>query len=328
MTQPAPTTQPMRIGLLGASAIAPWAIVEPARERNGVRLQAVAARDPERAARFATEHGVAHVEATYAALLRRDDIDVVYIALPPSEHVQWAVAALQAGKSVLCEKPLAMSTAELTEMFDAADIAQRPLWEAFHYQHHPAMQSFLATVRSGAVGALRHVEASFTGHMPNKPGEIRWQAALGGGATMDLGCYCLHVLRSLLGDPLRVVSARAQVQAGVDAALTAELVSAAGVSASMACSFLEAEHRSHMVATGARGTLRFENFTSPNWQGELVLEQDGCSLALPIDACSTYGAQMDFVYRSWAGSPDSTQRTDSLANMALIEGVLRAAALR
>lgn len=318
----------MRIGMLGASAIAPWVIARPARGRSDIHLQVVAARDPARAARFTAEHGVAHVAADYGALVQRDDIDVVYIALPPSEHLRWTVAALQAGKAVLCEKPLAMSTAEVEAMFDAADAAQRPLWEAMHYQHHPAMQLFLATVRSGAIGALQHVQASFNGHMPNTPGEIRWQAALGGGATMDLGCYALHAIRALLGDAPQVVSAMAKMQAGIDAALSAELVNAAGITAHMECSFLPAEHRSRLVATGTRGRLCFESSTVPTWQGALVLEQDVNTQELPIAEQSTYAAQLDFVCRSWAQGLDERQRADSLANMALIEAVWRAAGVR
>jgi predicted dehydrogenase len=321
------TTKPLRIGLLGASAIAPWVIIEPARQRGDVQLQAVAARDPARAARFAAEHGVAHVAADYGALLRRDDIDVVYVALPPSEHLRWTVAALQAGKTVLCEKPLALSTAEVAAMFDAAEAAQRPLWEAMHYQHHPAMKAFVAAVRGGEIGELKAVEASFVGHMPHTPGEIRWQAALGGGATMDLGCYALHALRTLLGDPLRVLSASAQVEAGVDAALEANLVSASGVAAHMVCSFLEAEHRSRLVATGSHGTLRFDNFTFPTWHGELALDYKGQCRILPIDPRTTYAAQLDHVCRHWFAPPDAQHRADSLANMALIEAVTRAAGL-
>jgi predicted dehydrogenase len=316
---------PLRIGLLGVSAIAPWVIVEPARGRSDVHLQAVAARDPARAARFAAEHGVAHVAADYAALLRRDDIDVVYIALPPSEHLRWTVAALQAGKAVLCEKPLALSTAEVTAMFDAADAAQRPLWEAMHYHHHPAVKAFVAAVRAGEIGDLQAVEASFVGPMPHTPGEIRWQAALGGGATMDLGCYALHALLTLLGDPLRVLSASAQVEAGVDAALSADLVGPRGVAAHMACSFLETEYRSQLVATGSHGTLRFDNFTFPTWQGDLVLARRGQRQTMQIDPRSTYDAQLDHVFGHWQAPPEARHRVDSLANMALIEAVTRAA---
>jgi predicted dehydrogenase len=268
----------LRIGLLGAARIARWAIVDPARQRHDVALQ--------------------------------------------------AVAALQAGKAVLCEKPLALSTGEVNAMFDAADAAQRPLWEAFHHQHHPAMQLFLAQVRSGAIGALQRVEASFNGHMPYTADEFRWQATLGGGAIMDLGCYALHPIRALLGDPLRVVSAQAQMQAGVDAALSAELVNADGVSAQMECSFLAAHHKSLLVATGQLGTLRFENFTFPNWQGALVLETAGGHQSLPITAPSTYEAQLDFVCRSWSHAPAGRHRADSLANMALIEAVRHVAGLR
>jgi predicted dehydrogenase len=317
----------LRMGLIGASVIAPWAIVEPAKHRKHVQLQAVAARDPARAARFAAEYGVAHVAASYADLVTRDDIDVVYIALPASENQRWVVAALQAGKAVLCEKPLAVTTRQIALMFDAAEAAQRPLWEAMHYRHHPAMQLFLDTVRGGAIGTLQRVEARFVGHLPNKPGEIRWQAALGGGATMDLGCYALHALRTLLGDPLRVVSARAQFDAGIDAALSADLVSAGGIPARMACSFLEAEHRSQLLAFGSHGSLRFDNFTSPTWRGQLLLEQNGSRRSLPITPSSTYAMQLDFVSRHWLAPPEKQHRVDSLANMALIEDVLRAAGL-
>jgi predicted dehydrogenase len=160
--------------------------------------------------------------------------------------------------------------------------------------------------------------------MPHTPGEIRWQAALGGGATMDLGCYALHALRTLLGDPLRVQSASAQVVEGIDAALSADLVGPSGVPARMACSFLESEHRSHLMATGSQGTLRFDNFTFPTWRGDLVLARRGQRQTMQIDPRSTYDAQLDHICGHWQAPPDARHRVDSLANMALIEAVTRA----
>jgi len=195
-------TRTIRVGLLGASSIAPTAIIEPASRRSDVIVQAVAARDPVRAIAFAARYGIEHVAHDYDALIARDDIGLVYVSLPPSEHASWCMAALGAGKAVLCEKPLATSSDEVRRMFTAAASAGRPLWEAFHYRFHPSMREVVDLCRRQAFGEVLRVDVRFDALIAQTAAEIRWQRELGGGALMDLGCYAVQ-LAADPRDPLR-----------------------------------------------------------------------------------------------------------------------------
>src|SRR5918996_1556721 len=128
-------TAPLRLGILGAAKIAPLAVVRPARRSAEATVTAVAARDPERARRFAAKHGIPTVHETYEKLLADEEIDAVYNPLPNALHARWTIAALEAGKHVLCEKPFASNAAEAEEMAAAAERTGRVLMEAFHYRY-------------------------------------------------------------------------------------------------------------------------------------------------------------------------------------------------
>ncbi len=182
----------LRIGLLGASKIAPEAIIKPALAVPRVQVTAVAARNPARAKAYAADHDISTWHDSYTALVTADDIDLVYCALPVSHHAVWTIKALEAGKHVLCEKPFAMNLAEATQMLDAARANQRRVIEAFHYSHHPAFRTCLDWLRAGLIGNVTGLQARFSAPIVVDGVEIRSVAALGGGAMMDLGCYPLH----------------------------------------------------------------------------------------------------------------------------------------
>ena len=188
-------SMPVRFGILGAARITPAALVYPAEAFADVELTCVAARDRTRAEAFAAEHGIGAVLADYAAVVRAD-VDAVYVPLPISEHARWAIAALEAGRHVLCEKPLARNGAEARRVADAARASGCVLMEAFHYRHHPLFARVLELIADGAVGAPRRIDGHFS--VPHvRAGDIRLAYATGGGALMDLGCYCVHWLRQL-----------------------------------------------------------------------------------------------------------------------------------
>ncbi|HTD50007.1 MAG TPA: Gfo/Idh/MocA family oxidoreductase, partial [Acidimicrobiia bacterium] len=148
----------LRIGILGAARIAPSAVIKPARNVDEAAIHAVAARDRTRAQSFASKHGIPKVHDTYAALVADPDLDAIYNPLPNGLHAEWTIAALEAGKHVLCEKPF---TANAKEAEDVAAVASRTglvLMEAFHYRYHPLAQRVLDIVGSGVLGQVRHVE--------------------------------------------------------------------------------------------------------------------------------------------------------------------------
>src|ERR1700723_3473462 len=176
-----------RIGLLGASKIARGAVIAPAKANDDFEVVAVGARDAGRARAYADKYGIEHVAGSYAELVARDDVDVVYNALPPSGHVEWTIAALEAGKAVLCEKPFAMNAGEARRMTEAAASTGQLLIEAFHYRFHPVMRQAEALMRAGALGRVSRATAEFKGTIPRSPDELRWRAELGGGGLIDLG---------------------------------------------------------------------------------------------------------------------------------------------
>jgi predicted dehydrogenase len=227
----------IRIGILGAARIAPRGIVTPANAVLGAEVVAVAARDLERAQDFAAQHSIPLAFGSYAELIARDDIDLVYVALPPSAHLEWCTAALKSGKHVLVEKPFASNARDAERMVAAARASGRHLMEGFHYRFHPLFDRTLAAINGGQIGQVRRIEAVFNANLPDTPGELRYIEALGGGALMDLGCYCMHWIRTVAGDEPTVVSASARCGTpGVDLDIEAELAFTSGPTATLRCS--------------------------------------------------------------------------------------------
>ncbi len=197
----------LRIGILSAASIAPTALVDPARLVDGVQVTAVAARDRRRAEEFADRHDIATVLDSYSALCSSDLVDAVYICTPATLHHHWTLAALAAGKHVLCEKPLAANAVEAAEMVAAGLAADRVMMEAFHWKYHPLAQR-IRSICADELGAIEHMEASFTiGHLTNRA--IQFDLSLGGGSLMDLGVYPLQWVRWVAQDEPSVISAHA-----------------------------------------------------------------------------------------------------------------------
>ena len=221
--------EPLRIGTLGAARITPSALVRPARETAGVEILAVAARDPDRARKFAARHGIPRVHASYEALLDDPDIEAIYNPLPNALHCEWTLRALDAGKHVLCEKPLGSNEVEAQRMVAAAARTGLVVAEAFHWRYHPLAARMREILDSGELGAVRHVDAGMCIPLPLL-GDIRYQLALAGGALMDVGCYPVSIVRFLAGAEPEVVSARVkEIRPGVDRFAETELRFPGGV---------------------------------------------------------------------------------------------------
>ena len=188
-----------------------------ARQSEDVEILAVASRDRQRADEYARENGIERAYGSYEALLADPDVEVVYISLPNSMHVDWTVRALEAGKHVLCEKPLSRRTEEVERAFDVAERQDRLLMEAFMYRHNPQTRRLTELVAQQAVGRVRIVRAAF-GFVAHDPANVRLSAALDGGALMDVGCYCVSGLRLIAGEPERVMGEQAIGGDGVDVA--------------------------------------------------------------------------------------------------------------
>nr|WP_244630716.1 MULTISPECIES: Gfo/Idh/MocA family oxidoreductase [unclassified Microbacterium] len=215
-------------------------MVEPARGVDGVGVVAIGARDPERARAFADRLDLP-AWGDYDAVLADPRVDLVYLALPPVVHAEWATRALAAGKHVLCEKPLSANGTTAAAIADAADAAGRRAFVGFHYRLHGFIADLLDTIGSGVLGEVKLVEIDFSiPHFVVQPGNIRLDGDLAGGAVMDVGCYAVDLMRAAWGE-LEVVSATAQISDAdprIDLQTDAELRLPGGIPALLRASFL------------------------------------------------------------------------------------------
>ena len=319
----------LRIGILGAAKIAPAALIRPARAVPDVEVVGVAARDPERARHFAAKHGIERVHPTYEALVGDPDIDAVYNPLPNGLHGRWTLAAIAAGKHVLCEKPFTANADEAATVARAGDEAGLVVMEAFHYRHHPLAARMREVVDQGLVGEVRHIEAWMCFPLPNRR-DIRYQLDLAGGATMDAGCYAVNMIRFMAGSEPEVVSARAKLSSpGVDRAMVADLSFADGRTARMHTSMLSSSVlRIGLRVSGDRGELRVLNPIGPQHYHRLVVRTPVGKRIEHVAGPSTYQYQLEhFTAAVLAGGPVITTTADAVANMAAVDAVYVAAGL-
>jgi predicted dehydrogenase len=323
------TPPPLRIGILGAARITPMALVRPARAVPEVVLAGVAARVPQRGGDFAIKYRIERAYPSYEAMLKAKDIDAVYNPLPNALHCAWTIRALEAGKHVLCEKPLASNTAEAVQMAEAATRTGRVLMEAFHWRYHRLAARMMRIVASGELGRLRDVEASFCIPLPS-PGNIRFDYALGGGATMDTGCYAIHMLRHIVGAEPEVVRARALLMSpDVDRFMEAEMRFPDGTMGRMSCSLLSGTlFRARVHVRGDRGEMRVFNPIAPHFYHRLTVRTVEGTRHERVNGEATYTHQLRaFVDCVRNGTKIPTGPEDSIANMRVIDAVYEHAGL-
>jgi predicted dehydrogenase len=321
---------PLRIGVLGAARITPMALLRPARHVPEAAILAVAARAPERAQKFAHKHGIARVHPSYDALLADPEIDAVYNPLPNSLHCEWTIRALEAGKHVLCEKPIAANAAEAERMAGGAQRTGRVLVEAFHWRYHPLAARMRAIIDSGELGAVRHVEAHLC--IPLLlPGDIRYRLDLAGGATMDTGCYTISIIRFLAGAEPDVVRAAARLSSpGVDRAMAADFRFPDGCTGRITCSLLSpALLRVSAHVRGERGEMAVFNPIGPQILNWITVRTAAGKRRERIAGDATYTYQLRaFVGAVRRGEPVPTGPDNAIANMRVIDAVYRAAGLQ
>ncbi|MEU3985408.1 Gfo/Idh/MocA family oxidoreductase [Streptomyces sp. NPDC026672] len=333
-------TEGLRIGLLGAAAIAPAALLKPARRNPRVTVTAVAARDRTRAEGFARKHGIPVVHDGYDALLADPRVDAVYVPLPNGLHAEWTAKALGAGKHVLCEKPFTANRAEAERVADAADAAHARdglvVMEAFHYRHHALAERMRAIVTGGELGRLTRVEAEVCFPLP-RFGDIRYDYALAGGATMDAGCYAVHVARLLGGDPTVTAAELLTLRKDprVDRAMTAELAFPDGVSGRVRASMWSRRVLSVRArAVGTAGELDVTNFLMPQLYHRLTVraphDRGGRVVRrerLPRTP-STYDRQLSaFAAAVLDGAPVLTSARDAVVTMGVLDEIYRTGGL-
>jgi predicted dehydrogenase len=314
-----------RIGILGAAGIAPQAVIEPARRRDDVVVHAVASRRPGAAAEYARKHKIANAYEGYEALLADPAIEVVYNALPPSEHARWSIAALEAGKHVLCEKPFAMNSAEAAQMVAAAERSGHLLVEAFHDRHHPAFLHLLKLKQGGKLGRIKTVKAEFAVTIPFDPKSIRHDPEAGGGALMDLGCYPIHWVRAFLNEEpdLVVAASGTRNPLGVDESIIATLRFPSGILADVSCGMAKGTpFKALLTVQCEHGSVEIENPVLPH-RGHSIRERlQGAFRQHTVAGGTTYDYQLQALLDLLDGrTAPLTGGADAVGNMAVIDAI-------
>lgn len=295
-------SRPLCIGLLGASRIADLAVFQ-AIEHTGDIAAAVAARDPQRAARYAAEHQIPVVYDSYEALIDDASLDLIYISLPNGLHAHWAIRALDAGRSVLVEKPAAANVREFAQIEQALERSTGWFFEAFHYADHAATAK-LRSILSGNeptanIGEIQHIEIRMRTPAPPST-DPRWSFELAGGAMMDLGCYAINMLLNIaewtgLNVTLQGASGTAWSEDHrVDAAIASTwLLGSAPVR--MDVNMDEAAFDYGLTVTGASGSVYLPIFAKPQDDDRVVITVDGIERALRVGTRPSYAYQLDRV---------------------------------
>lgn len=317
----------LRWGILGTANIARAAVIPALQASGNGTLVAVASRDRDRAREFARNSGIPGHHGSYLDLLSDPSVEAVYIPLPNRLHREWTIRAAEAGKHVLCEKPLAMDAAECRDMEAAADSNGVRLMEAFMYRFHPRTERLVAMVREGAVGPVRTVRSCFTFRLTN-PSNIRLDRALGGGALMDVGCYCVNVTRTLVGEePDRVQAFAEWGGSGVDVRMAGTLQFPGGALGSFDCA-LTLERRETCEVSGPEGTLRIDPAFLPG-SGDVSIEE--IRGRFPVRLHGTPGIDQyrvmveHFADAVLDGRPLRYPAAEAAANLRVIEALYRSA---
>jgi len=318
-----------------SAAQVPWGILSTARinekvlagarRSDRVKVVAVASRDRGRAEAYARRHGIERAHGSYEALLEDPDVEAVYISLPNSLHVEWSIEALEAGKHVLCEKPLSRRPEEVERAFDAARRAGRLLSEGFMYRHHPQTARLKELVDEGAIGKLRLIRAAFSFDVLRERDErdIRLRADLDGGSLMDVGCYCVSASRLLAGEPRRVYGEQVVGPSGVDVRFSGTM-RFAGAVLSQFDSALELPARDELEAIGSEGSL----FLDDPWHCRspaIELRRDG-RRPIVIEPLDPYTLELENVSAAIRGeAPLLLGREDALGQARAIAALSHSA---
>jgi predicted dehydrogenase len=286
---------------------------------------AVASRSAERAEAYAREHGLRRAYGSYEGLLSDPEVDAVYVPLPNSMHVEWSIRALEAGKHVLCEKPMSRHPEDVARAFDVAERKRLVLMEAFMWRHHPQLERARKLIAAGTIGTLRLVRAafSFTGRPAS---DIRLQRDLEGGGLMDVGSYCLSGCRALTGsEPERVYGEQVLGGHGVDVAFAATLRFPGDVLGTFDCGMSYAA-RDELEAVGDEGSL----FLDDPWHGrEAVIEvrrPDRSTERVETGPANSYALELENFEAAVRGdAPPLLGRDDALAQARAIAALYRAA---
>ena len=327
MNQPN-TTNPVRWGMLGTARIADK-VTTAIHNANGAEFTAVASRSAEKASAWANEHGATKSYGSYAELLDDDDIDAVYIPLPPSLHKEWTIAAAKKGKHVLCEKPTALNSGEVEEMIAACRENNVQLMDGVMWVHHPRANDMRRIITDGSLGKLRRLTSAFSFHWDEIPhGDLRLSRELGGGSLLDLGWYCVRAALWAFGELPTRVSGFADWYNDVDMSFSGLMWFSENRVASFDCAF-DTLARRWVEVTGTHGSVVCDEFVIP-WNADKprfwVHGDEGASVE---HVSSTVIQEVcmieDFVQCVRNGTPDLRWPNETLATQRVCDALAKSA---
>jgi D-xylose 1-dehydrogenase (NADP+, D-xylono-1,5-lactone-forming) len=309
---------PVRWGILSTAHINRL-VIPPAHESPKVDLVAIASREQERAEDYARTWEIPRAYGSYEALLADEDIEAVYISLPNNLHVEWSIRSVEAGKHVLCEKPMGKRAAEVEAAFDAAERAGRLLSEAFMYRHNPQAKRVRQLLDDGAIGELRIVRACFSFALFD-PENIRLRTEVEGGSLMDVGCYCVSGSRLLAGEPELVFGQQLIGPSGTDWVFTGSMRFPGDVFALFDCG-TALPSRDELEAIGSEGSL----FLDDPWHARepvIELRRGEETERIELEPLDSYRLELENVSDAIRGQAEPLLgREDAVANAKAIEAL-------
>jgi len=320
----------VRWGVLSTANIGVKKVLPAMQRGRYCRIEAIASRDLDKAQAAARQLGIPRAYGSYEALLAAPEVEAVYIPLPNHLHVPWSIKALEAGKHVLCEKPIGLTSDEARALLAAS--RQHPelkVMEAFMYRHHPQWQRARQIVAEGGVGELRTVH-SFFSYYNVDAGNIRNQANIGGGGMMDIGCYCLSVSRFIFdAEPERVMGIVEYDPTFQTDRMASGILDFGRGTATFTCSTqLAAYQRVQIVGTEGRLEIEIPFNAPPDRACRMWHQQGGAIDEILLEAADQYTLQGDLFSRAVLdGGEVPTPLEDAVANMEAIEAIFRSARL-
>jgi len=319
----------LRWGILSTARIGRTKVIPGIAAAPNCAVVAIASRDIAAARATADTLGIPRAHGSYEALLADPEVDAVYIPLPNHLHARWTIAAAQAGKHVLCEKPLATSVADAERMIAAADAAGGVLMEAFMYRHHPSWVAVRELLAAGRIGRLVAVQSWFS-YFNDDPANIRNILAAGGGALYDIGCYCVNLSRMLFdGEPTRVLGSISRDPiGGTDTVASAILEFGDGVATFTASTRAEDDQRVHVHGTGGRVTIGIPFNIPPHLPTHVQVASGGDPPVAPEIETLTFEPADPYTVEArafadavLAGRPAPVPPSDAVANLRVIEAI-------
>ncbi|WP_265764279.1 Gfo/Idh/MocA family protein [Fodinibius salsisoli] len=318
--------QKVRWGILSTAKIGVEKVIPAMQQGTYSEVVAIASRSAGKAQEAAGALGIETSVSSYQELLDLAEVDAIYNPLPNHLHVDWSIKALQAGKHVLCEKPLGLNVADAQRLQEAA--ASHPklkVMEAFMYRHHPRWRKVKELVDNGVVGTLQTVH-SFFSYYNDDPDNIRNKPDIGGGSLMDIGCYCISVPRFIFGsEPTKVTGAmEVDPTLGIDR-LTSGMLQFAGGTATFTCGTQMAPHQK-VTIMGSEGKIKIPMpFNAPvDRPTTIVLTKGSETEEISFETCNQYTAQGDrFSKAVIEDTPVPTPLDDALANMKVVDAVVQ-----